>query len=71
MTYEVDGETFEWDRRTESWLWGTPTNGIGVFKQFGHWWGNIILRDSIVPRDSGPYETAELAMIDSLKKWRT
>lgn len=70
MTYEIDGETFEWDARTESWLWGTPTSGIGVFKQFGHWWGNIIIHDSPVPRDGGPWATAEEGMRYCLKHFK-
>lgn len=70
ITYDCMGETFEWDGRTSSWLWGQPHSGVGIYKQDGKWYGNVVRGSGLWILAYGPYDTAELGMRECLSNFK-
>lgn len=67
LTYEC-GVTWEWEPRSETWLFGKPNNGIGIYKENGLWYGNLIKPNGGIM--FGPWATAEEGMIQVYAEYR-
>lgn len=49
-------QKWEYDKRLEAYVFGTQTDGGGVFQDGGEWFGNAVVGDIF---GVGPYSTRE------------
>lgn len=51
---------FEYNKNQDSWLWGSSSEGIGIYFEKNMFWGNIVIQNDPC-LGFGPYSSFESA----------